>query len=222
MKKEVATQIAIGAMLHDVGVAKIPHAILEKKEKLTKNEQELTQKHVTWGHSICKSDGLTNKITTDMLINHHERLDGSGYPRGIDGSKLSKLARITAIIDVYDAMTGNKHHKQGEQPINALRYLMSKNEKFDRTLVQQFIKYIGVHPAGSVVKLSNDTLAVITEGNRDEPLKPTAIAFYNTKHERNMNSKEHILHKEALTITAAVRPEDYKINISKIIREVIA
>jgi HD-GYP domain-containing protein (c-di-GMP phosphodiesterase class II) len=70
-----------------------------------------------------------------MLVNHHERLDGSGYPRGIELLKFSKLARITAIVDVYDAMTENKHHKTGEQPINALRYLISKSDQFDRSLV---------------------------------------------------------------------------------------
>ncbi|WP_077338213.1 HD-GYP domain-containing protein [Pseudocolwellia agarivorans] len=221
LKKEVATQIAIGALLHDVGVAKIPKTILDKKGKLTPNEQKLTRKHLTWGHKICHSQGLSNKITTDMMINHHERLDGSGYPRGLDASKLSRLARITAIVDVYDAMTGSKYYKQGVQPINALRYLMSKNEQFDRVLVQQFIKYMGVHPVGSVVKLSNETLAVIVKGNRKSPLQPSVIAFYNTKHKRNMTSKEYFLENESLSIQASAKAEDYKINISKVIREVI-
>lgn len=222
MKKETVIQIAIGALLHDTGAAKIPIVVLNKKDKLSKNEQELVQKHVLWGHRICKSDGLTNRITTDMLVNHHERLDGSGYPRGLEAPKLSKLARITAIVDVYDAMTGDKHHKKGEQPINALRYLISKSDQFDRSLVQQFIKYIGVHPVGSVVKLSNETLAVITKGNRENPLNPTVISFYNTRSEKRMTSTEHILDKEVLTISAAARPEDYNINISKMIREIIA
>ncbi|WP_426358127.1 HD-GYP domain-containing protein [Pseudocolwellia sp. HL-MZ19] len=221
MKKETATQIAIGALLHDVGVAKLPKALLNKKEKLTTNEQTLVEKHVLWGHQICSNDGLSNKITTDMLVNHHERLDGSGYPRGLKGAKLSKLARITAIVDVYDAMTGNKHYKKGEQPINALRYLISKNEKFDRSLVQQFIKYIGVHPVGSLVKLSNETLAIVTEGNRNDPLNPTAIAFYNTKVGANITSKKYILDEEALSITTAARPEDYQINIAKVIRKIL-
>ena len=221
MKKETATQLAIGALLHDIGVAKVPKAILNKKDKLNPNEESVIQKHVAWGHKICKSDGLLNKMTTDMLLNHHERLDGSGYPRGLDGSKLSKLARITAIVDVYDAMTGNKGYRKAEQPINALRYLLTNKEKFDRSLVQQFIKYIGVHPVGSVVKLSNETLAVVTQGNREDPLNPVAIAFYNIKNQRNITSREHFLDKEALTISAAARPEDYKINIAKVIREII-
>ncbi len=221
IKKETATEITIGAILHDIGVAKVPKGITDKKGKLTANEKDVVQKHVSWGHQICKNDGVLNKITTDMLINHHERLDGSGYPRGIEAGKLSKLARITAIVDVYDAMTGDKYYKQGEQPINALRYLLAKNEKFDRVLVQQFIKFIGVHPVGSLVKLSNDLLAIVTQGNRRDPLKPKVTAFYNTKHSRNITSKEICLIKEPISIIASARAEDYKINLSKVIREII-
>jgi len=221
IKKETATDITVGAILHDIGVAKVPRAIIEKKGKLTINEKDVVEKHVSWGHQLLKADDVSNKITTDMLINHHERLDGSGYPRGIAAGKLSKLARMTAIVDVYDAMTGDKHHKQGEQPINALRYLLAKNDKFDRVLVQQFIKFIGVHPVGSLVKLSNETLAIITEGNRNDPLKPKVVAFYNTKYNRSMTSKKHCLVKESISILASIRAEDYKINISRIIREVI-
>jgi hypothetical protein len=118
-------------------------------------------------------------------------------------------------------MTGDKNYKQGEQPISALRYLLAKNEKFDRVLVQQFIKYIGVHPVGSLVKLSNETLAIVTQGNRRDPLKPKVVAFYSIKYNHTMTSKKHCLLKEDISIVASVRPEDYKINLSKMIREVI-
>ncbi len=222
IEKSTTTNITIGAMLHDVGVAKVPKAIIDKNGKLTQNEQDVMQKHIVWGHNICKIDGISNKIITDMLVNHHERLDGSGYPRGIAAGKLSKLARITAIVDVYDAMTGEKSYKKGEQPIVALRHLLAKKDNFDRVLVQKFIKYIGVHPVGSLVKLSNETLGVVTEGNRLEPLKPKVTSFYSLKNQRNITSKPHSLSKEDIKIIASVRPEDYKINLSKVIRGMIS
>lgn len=222
MSKETVVQIAIGALLHDAGLAKLPMGIINKREKLNDNEEELLKKHVLWGYKICKADGVTNRIITDMLVNHHERLDGSGYPRGVKANKISKLARITSIVDVYDAMTGSKHYQKGEEPINALRYIISNGEKFDRSLVQQFIKYIGVHPVGSLVKLSNETLAIVTEGNREDPLNPKTIAFYNTKLDKRITSTEYALDNEDLTIRSAVKPEDYNINISKVIREIIA
>ena len=221
IKKDTATDITIGAMLHDIGVAKVPKAIIEKNGKLTQNEKDVMQKHVVWGHNICKLDGISNNIITDMIVNHHERLDGSGYPRGIQSEKLSKLARITAIVDVYDAMTGEKNYKKGEQPIIALRHLLAKQDKFDRVIVQKFIKYIGIHPVGSLVKLSDNTLAIVTEGNRLEPLKPKVISFYNLNHQRTITAKPYYLSEEDISIVASVRPEDYKINLANMIRKII-
>ncbi|MEW6982256.1 HD-GYP domain-containing protein [Colwelliaceae bacterium 6471] len=222
LKKETAAQITLGAILHDIGNAKVSQGILNKPTKLTENDISVIQKHVMWGYDACKKDGLTNKIVTDIIINHHERLDGSGYPRKIGENKLSKLARMIAIVDVYDAMTGDKPYKAGEQPVNAFRYLMAKNNLFDRALVQQFIKYLGIHPVGSLVKLSDEKLAIVIKGNRDDPMKPLVKVFYNLKHTRYITSVNCDLAKdEKTTIVSPVRPDDYKINIARMIREII-
>jgi HD-GYP domain-containing protein (c-di-GMP phosphodiesterase class II) len=220
-KKETLKQITLGAMLHDIGVAKVPRGIVDKPGKFTKNDMDVMKKHVAWGQMICKEDEMTDKVILDMVLNHHERLDGSGYPRGLDESKLSKLARMVAIVDVYDAMTADKTYKKGDQPINVLRYLMANNKKFDRALVQQFIKYLGVHPVGSLVKLSDEKLAIVVHGNRNEPVKPKIKIFYNIKHQRYITSKECDLSKVDIKILASVRPEDYGINLPKVIRQVI-
>ncbi len=219
--KETLQQVTLGAMLHDIGLAKVPRGIVDKPGKFTKNDMDVMKKHVAWGQKICKEDNMTDKVILDMVLNHHERLDGSGYPRGLDESKLSKLARMIAIVDVYDAMTGDRTYKKGDQPINVLRYLMANNKKFDRVLVQQFIKYIGVHPVGSLVKLSDEKLAIVVHGNRDEPVKPKIKVFYTLKHQRYITSKECDLSKVDTKILACVRPEDYRINLPKIIRDVI-
>jgi len=219
--KETIQQITLGAMLHDIGVAKVPRGIVDKPGKFTKNDMDVMKKHVAWGQMICKEDDMTDKIILDMVLNHHERLDGSGYPRGLGEEKLSKLARMIAIVDVYDAMTGDKTYKKGDQPINVLRYLMANNKKFDRALVQQFIKFLGIHPVGSLVKLSDEKLAIVVQGNRDEPVKPKVKVFYNLKHQRYITSKECDLSKVDTSILASVRPEDYSINLPKVIRQVI-
>jgi len=135
--------------------------------------------------------------------------------------KLSKLARITAIIDVYDAMTGDKTYKKSQQPINALRYLLSNKDKFDQNLVQQFIKYLGVHPVGSLVQLSDDKLAVIVEGNRSEPLKPKVKIFYSLKLQQYVKAKDCDLTTSLETIIASVRAEDFNINSAKVIRDTV-
>ncbi|MBA6353849.1 HD-GYP domain-containing protein [Colwellia sp. BRX9-1] len=220
LNKETAEKMTLGALLHDIGVAKIPKGIIEKPDKLTVNEMDIVKKHLAWGHQLCKKDGFNDPIIMDMLINHHERLDGSGYPRGLKKEKLSKLARITAIIDVYDAVTGDKAYKKGQQPINALRYLLAEKGKFDQQLVQQFIKYLGVHPVGSLVKLSNDKIAIVVEGNRADPLKPKVKIFYSLKLQNYINSKDCDLSLVTITIVGSARAEDYNINIAKVIHDI--
>ncbi|NQZ22859.1 MAG: HD-GYP domain-containing protein [Colwellia sp.] len=222
LNKKTAQKMTLGALLHDIGLAKVAKGIIDKPEKLTTNEMNVVKKHLLWGHQLCKRDGFTDPIIMDMLINHHERLDGSGYPRGMKQEKLSKLARITAIVDVYDAMTGDKTYKKSQQPINALRYLLGKKEKFDQSLVQQFIKYLGVHPVGSLVQLSDDKLAVIVEGNRSEPLKPKVKVFYSLKLQQYVKAKDCDLTTSPVTIIASVRAEDFNINSAKVIRDIIS
>jgi len=220
--KETAEKMTLGALLHDIGVAKVSKAILDKPSKLTNNEMSVVQKHLAWGHQICKRDGFNDPIILEMLVNHHERLDGSGYPRGLAKEKISKLSRITAIIDVYDAMTGDKMHKKGVQPIIALRHLLAKSEQFDQELVQKFIKYVGVHPVGSLIELSNEKLAVVVEGNRAEPLKPKVKIFYSLKLQQYINPKSCDLVSEPASIVSSIRADDHNINSSKVIRDIIS
>lgn len=221
LKKETVEQMTLGAIIHDAGVAKVSRAILEKSGPLTENEMNVVKKHVIWGIELCKRDGFENPIIIDMVANHHERLDGSGYPRGLKGDKISKLAKITSIVDVYDAMTGDRAYKKSEHPLKVFRFLMSQKAKFDQELVQQFIKYLGVYPVGSLVRLSNDKLAIVTEGNRINPIKPKVKMVYNLKLGHSVTPSDFDLQGAEINIESAVNGEDYGINISKIIRKSI-
>ncbi len=222
LKKEKVQELTLGALLHDIGTAKVSTTILDKQDKLTKNEMSVVQKHVFWGVEIAKREGFSSPIIIDMLVNHHERLDGSGYPRGIDKSKISKLSRIIAIIDVYDAMTGDKPYKKGLLPQAVFRHLLKEKEKFDPEIVQQFIKYIGIHPVGSLVKLSNDKIGIVLEGNRVEPLKPKIKVIYSLKLNSYTKPIEYDLTEEEFGIVAAIQASDYQINLNKTIRDIVS
>ncbi len=222
LKEDVVTQLTLGAMLHDVGVAKVSRGILDKKTQFTANDISVMKKHISWGVEICKRDGFSTKIITEMTVNHHERLDGSGYPRGLKAEKISKLSRMIAIIDVYDAITGEKTYKDTMQPIDALRHLLGKKEHFDQELVQQFIKYVGVYPVGSLVKLSNDRLAIVMQGNRVNPVKPIVKVFFNITEMSYISAKTHNLQDYSVNIVAAVNAEEFDINLSHVIRKTIA
>ncbi|WP_286269491.1 HD-GYP domain-containing protein [Thalassotalea hakodatensis] len=221
-KEKTVKEITLGALLHDIGSAKVPLPILEKPGELNNNERSVVQKHVYWGVELAKKDNFASPLIIDMLVNHHERLDGSGYPRGIDKNKLSKLSCITAIVDVYDAMTGKRHHKEGELPLSVLRYLLKHTDKFEQTLVEQFVKYLGVYPVGSLVRLSNDKLAVVLEANRLSPLKPKISIIYSVVLNKLIKPIERDLTTESFCIVSAVNPEKYKINMNKVIRNIAA
>ncbi|PAJ73263.1 phosphodiesterase [Pseudoalteromonas sp. NBT06-2] len=219
--KKSVFQLAMGALLHDIGQARVPQGIINKLGKLTELETKAMTKHVEQGFNLCKGEKGVTPVMLDMIINHHERLDGSGYPRGINEDKLSKTARMMAIVDTYDAMTADRVFKQGLEPISVLKHLLGQKDKYDPVLVQQFIKCIGVHPVGSIVKLTSDRLAIVLEGNKNNPIRPKVKVFYNTKHKHYITSKDIHLEIEdtSLKIVSGIKPQDHQINLSRLLKE---
>ncbi|MDC9510183.1 HD-GYP domain-containing protein [Pseudoalteromonas sp. Angola-4] len=220
-KEEAVQQLAMGALLHDLGQAKLPQGIISRPSKLTSSEMDIIKRHVAQGLGLVKGEKGITPLILDMIVNHHERLDGSGYPRGITAEKLSRPARIMAIVDVYDALTGDRPHQEGDEPINALRYLLANKELFDAELVQHFIKCLGVHPVGTIVKLTNERLALVLEGNKSNPIKPKVKLFYNAKHGHHVTPKDLDLNEpdQSIKIVSSIKPLDYQINLARLLKE---
>jgi HD-GYP domain-containing protein (c-di-GMP phosphodiesterase class II) len=220
IKNEQIQQLALGAMLHDVGHTKLPQGIINKTKNLNELEFKALKKHVVQSLGLVKGESGISPLVMDMILNHHERVDGSGYPRGLSGSKISKPAKMMAIVDVYDAMTSDRPHQNGEEPIHALRYLLANKHQFDAQLVQKFIKCLGVHPVGTIVRLTNDRLALVLEGNKQSPMKPKVKVFYNTKHKHHITGKDLDLNVvgDEIKVVASVRPSDYELNLSRLLR----
>ena len=220
-KEEAVQQLAMGALLHDLGQAKLPQGIISRPSKLTSSEMDIIKRHVAQGLGLVKGEKGVTPLILDMIVNHHERLDGSGYPRGITAEKLSRPARIMAIVDVYDALTADRPHQEGDEPINALRYLLANKELFDAELVQHFIKCLGVHPVGTIVKLTNERLALVLEGNKSNPIKPKVKLFYNAKHGHHVTPKDLDLNEpdQSIKIVSSIKPLDYQINLARLLKE---
>ena len=220
-KEEAVQQLAMGALLHDLGQAKLPQGIISRPSKLTSSEMDIIKRHVAQGLGLVKGEKGITPLILDMIVNHHERLDGSGYPRGIRAEKLSRPARMMAIVDVYDALTGDRPHQEGDEPINALRYLLANKELFDAELVQHFIKCLGVHPVGTIVKLTNERLALVLEGNKSNPIKPKVKLFYNAKHGHHVTPKDLDLNEpdQSIKIVSSIKPLDYQINLARLLKE---
>lgn len=220
-KEEAVQQLAMGALLHDLGQAKLPQGIISRPSKLTSSEMDIIKRHVAQGLGLVKGEKGITPLILDMIVNHHERLDGSGYPRGITAAKLSRPARMMAIVDVYDALTADRPHQEGDEPINALRYLLANKELFDAELVQHFIKCLGVHPVGTIVKLTNERLALVLEGNKTNPIKPKVKLFYNAKHGHHVTPKDLDLNEpdQSIKIVSSIKPLDYQINLARLLKE---
>jgi HD-GYP domain-containing protein (c-di-GMP phosphodiesterase class II) len=220
-KEEAVQQLAMGALLHDLGQAKLPQGIISRPSKLTSSEMDIIKRHVAQGLGLVKGEKGITPLILDMIVNHHERLDGSGYPRGITAEKLSRPARMMAIVDVYDALTADRPHQEGDEPINALRYLLANKELFDAELVQHFIKCLGVHPVGTIVKLTNERLALVLEGNKSSPIKPKVKLFYNAKHGHHVTPKDLDLNEpdQSIKIVSSIKPLDYQINLARLLKE---
>jgi len=220
-KEEAVQQLAMGALLHDLGQAKLPQGVISRPSKLTSSEMDIIKRHVAQGLGLVKGEKGITPLILDMIVNHHERLDGSGYPRGITAEKLSRPARMMAIVDVYDALTADRPHQEGDEPINALRYLLANKELFDAELVQHFIKCLGVHPVGTIVKLTNERLALVLEGNKSNPIKPKVKLFYNAKHGHHVTPKDLDLNEpdQSIKIVSSIKPLDYQINLARLLKE---
>jgi HD-GYP domain-containing protein (c-di-GMP phosphodiesterase class II) len=185
LEEEVLLQVAQGALLKDVGSTRIPEGILQKPDRLTDHEMRLVRRHVFDSQLILEdSPGMTD-LMLDIVAHHHERVDGTGYPHALAGDQIPMHAQVTAIVDVYDALTSDRPYQQRIEPNEALRHLYAlADSHFREDLLKAFIRTVGVYPVGSLVRLDNGYLAVVTEVHRDKLLQPQVLVMFDTRIDR--------------------------------------
>ncbi|CAM5318453.1 HD-GYP domain-containing protein [Thauera mechernichensis] len=174
-------EIAIGALLHDVGKAKVPDAILNKPAKLTDAEFDKMKSHVVQSKIILQASPGISQIALDVAAQHHERFDGSGYPNKLRGDEISLYGQMGSIVDVYDAITSNRVYHKGMAPTEALRKLLSWTDgHFKPDMVKAFIRSVGIYPTGALVRLESRRLAVVQSQNDDKPMQPVVKVIFHT------------------------------------------
>jgi len=215
--KEIIVELTTGALLHDIGKIKIPDEVLNKPGRFTDDEFKIMKMHSLFSKEILEESGLTG-VAVDIAGMHHERLDGKGYPFGKKGDEISLYVRMASIVDVYDALTAERVYKAGMEPIKAFKILKDGcPDSFDPVLLNKFIQCIGVHPVGTLVRLSSQKVGLVTESNPSTPLKPVVKTFYSAKHSRYTEVKDiDLSNKKTIdTLESAVKPKEYNIDLER-------
>lgn len=175
-------QGGIGGLLHDIGKMKVPDEVLNKPGRLTDAEFDLIKQHPGDGHAVLLATEGIGPVPLDITRHHHERLDGSGYPDKLAGDAISTMARMAAIVDVYDAITADRCYHKGLPAAEALRKMWEwSTNHFDQKLLQAFMRCVGIYPVGSLVKLESGRLGVVIEQNDSSLLTPRLRVFFSTR-----------------------------------------
>lgn len=178
----------MAGMLHDVGKSQVPLEVLNKPMELSVTEMNQVRKHPLLGHRLLVSRGGVDTEAVDACLHHHEKFDGSGYPHGLVGEQITRLARMTAICDVYDAITSDRPYKKGWDPAHAVQRMASWRGHFDPRLFRAFVRTVGVYPTGALVRLESGRLAVVLDGSRDSLTQPVVRVFYSIVEGRRVDS----------------------------------
>lgn len=228
MTEEELRRFGVAVLLHDVGKMLVPPEILHKPGKLTREEFEVMKLHVERGVAFLRESFPENDEVLIVAQAHHERIDGSGYPKGLTGNDVPIWGQIAAIGDIFDALTSRRCYKKEMTPHQALSlmYQLSGGE-LDTLLVERFIESVGIYPIGSLVKLSTNEVGLVTSVCHSDLLHPTILVLYRGGHRllrprlvdlRDLDSKgDHIRE-----VTDILVPEDYGVDAARHIIEGIS
>jgi putative nucleotidyltransferase with HDIG domain len=195
MDAATVEEAGLGGLLHDVGKMKIPNEILNKPGKLTEEEFGVMKSHAALSRDLLSGVPGISEMVIQIAGEHHEKMAGGGYPRGIAGDQISQLGRMTAIVDVYDALTSNRVYHKGMEPTEVLKKLLEwSGTHLDGTLVQQYIRALGIYPVGSLVRLSGGRLAIVAEQSEDL-LRPMVRVVFDTAHKLQLQPRDiYLIH----------------------------
>lgn len=181
---EEARLLGLAALFHDMGKVGVPDSILMNSGPLSKAEKAILQNHCQLSAEMVREAGLPERVA-QIILQHHECMDGSGYPNGLKGEEIDPLARVLGLVNAYDRLCNPVNHEEAMTPYGALSYLFaSERKKYDGPTLNLMIKSLGVYPPGSVVQLSDGVYGIVILVNPQKLLRPY-IMLHDKRTERH-------------------------------------
>ena len=219
--------LGLGALLHDIGKMYVPNEVLNKPGKLSDAEFEIIKRHPVDGHKLLVTKDDMPQLSLDIVLHHHERTDGSGYPDGLGDAQIHQLVKIASIVDVYDAITSDRCYHDGMSPYEGLKNMYNwMDGNFSIDLMQQFIKCLGIYPIGSIVELNQGQVGVVVGINEETKLKPVVLLVLDKDKQplkmrklMNLASPKWEASGQVMRVDRILPASEYNIDIKTIIEQ---
>lgn len=207
-------ELATAALMHDIGMLRLPDEIVSKSGKLTGEELQQVKTHPIYSYKILVRElGYPDGIG-QAALQHQERWDGAGYPKGLKGDQIVLHARIIAIADAFEAMISRRPYRDPMIGYRAMRTILSDNgRRFDPDILKVFIQTMGLYPLGSVVLLNNAAVGRVVAVNKGAPLRPVVkLMIDETGAEKSYDDGEMVdlSTTRQMFIVRAVDPKDVR------------
>jgi hypothetical protein len=205
-------QVTTGALLHDIGMLKLPKDIVEKKGGLSETELARIQAHPLYAYKMICKELLYPEEVGVIALQHHERWDGEGYPRRLAGEAIDLGARIVSVADAFEAMVSEKPYRNSMIGYQAMKNLLSDNaRRFDPEVLKAFIKTMGIYPIGSIVLLNTGAIARVIEGHSEAPLRPKIrilVDEFGNAFNNDDGEIINLLQEKSMFIARAIDPKE--------------
>jgi len=213
--RQTTVDVGLGALLHDIGKMRVPLEILNKPGRLTEGEFDEIRRHVEYGRDILGDPPWVSSTAYKVMEQHHERFDGSGYPKKLKGNEIASVGQMAAIVDVYDAITARRVYHEPMMPAEALRKLREWSRfHFNEELVTHFIRSLGIYPLRTVVRLESGRVGIVIDQNPADLLRPALLVVHDAREDCPLVPRRLDLARElADRIVTYEAPEKYAIDV---------
>jgi putative nucleotidyltransferase with HDIG domain len=224
-EKEILMQGGVGGLLHDIGKTWIPEHIVNKPGKLTDPEYMIMKRHPEYGIEIVKERKGISDLARKVIIQHHERINGKGYPHALKSDQIHDMGLIAGVADVYDAMTSHRVYRPAFTPQQSLATIYNGiDQEYPKAISEHFIKLMGVYPVGSFVRLHTGEMGIVTRVNRDEILAPDMLMLFSPDGKRLATPCEYRLSEmgrnngKKYSIETSMNPRPYGVDVAEFIK----